>query len=63
MRIVQLVETLEVGGMERLAVDLAVTQRANGHQVSMYCLLGAGPLSAELEKAGIPVVEFHKERR
>lgn len=63
MRIVQLVETLEVGGMERLAVDLAVAQRANGHQVSMYCLLGAGPLRAGLDSAAIPVVEFHKERR
>ena len=49
--------------MERLAVDLAVTQRATGHQVSMYCLLAAGPLRAELDRAGIPVVEFHKERR
>jgi len=62
VRIVHVVETLEVGGMERLAVDLAVTQRATGHQVSMYCLLVAGPLRADLERAGIPVTEFHKER-
>ncbi|HEY2011963.1 MAG TPA: glycosyltransferase [Bryobacteraceae bacterium] len=62
MRIVQVVETLEVGGLERLAVDLALAQRAAGHQVSMYCLFGAGPLRAEAEAAGIPVVEFHKER-
>jgi glycosyltransferase involved in cell wall biosynthesis len=63
VRIVQLLETLEVGGMERLAVDLALRQRAGGHEVSVYCLFGAGPLRAELDRAGIPVVEFHKERR
>lgn len=61
MRIVQLVETLEVGGLERLAVNLALTQRASGHQLAVYCLFGAGPLRAELDTAGIPVVEFHKE--
>jgi len=63
VRIVQLLETLEVGGMERLAVDLALTQRAAGHPVSVYCLFGAGPLRAELDRAGIPVVEFHKDQR
>jgi glycosyltransferase involved in cell wall biosynthesis len=61
MRIVQLVETLQVGGLERLAVNLALTQRANGHELAVYCLFGAGPLRAELDSAGIPVVEFHKE--
>lgn len=62
MHIVQLVETLEVGGLERIAVDLALAQRAAGHQVAVYCLFGAGPLRAEVEAAGIPVFEFHKER-
>ncbi len=62
MRIVQMVETLEVGGLERIAVDLALAQRAAGHFTAMYCLHGAGPLSSELERAGIPVVPFHKER-
>ena len=63
MRIVQLVESLDVGGMERIAVDLALTQHAGGHRAAVYCLLGAGPLRAELDRAGIPVVEFHKECR
>ncbi len=63
MRIVQLVETLEVGGMERIAVDLALAQHAAGHQAAVYCLFGAGPLRAELDRTGIPVVELHKERR
>ena len=61
MRIVQLVENLEVGGLERLAVDLALAQQAAGHWCAMYCLFGAGPLRADLDRAGIPVIEFHKE--
>ena len=62
MRIAQLVENLEVGGLESLAVDLALAQKAAGHDVSMYCLLGAGALAKRLEAAGIPVVAFHKGR-
>ena len=63
MRIVQLVETLELGGLERMAVDLMLAQHAAGHWCAMYCLFGGGPLSCDLERAGIPVVELHKERR
>lgn len=62
MRIVQLVETLELGGLERMAVDLALSQHSAGHQLSVHCLLGAGALRSELDAAGIPVTEFHKER-
>src|SRR5512142_267632 len=63
MRIVQFVENLEVGGLERLAVDLVLAQRAAGHDCAVYCLFGAGPLKKDLDAAGIPVVEFHKELR
>ena len=62
LRIVQLVEDLELGGLERLAVDLAVAQKQAGHEVLVYCLYHAGPLAAGLEAAGIPVVPFHKGR-
>jgi glycosyltransferase involved in cell wall biosynthesis len=60
VRIVQLVEDLELGGLERLAVDLALAQKAAGHNVSVYCLFHTGPLAASLEAAGIPVTPFHK---
>jgi glycosyltransferase involved in cell wall biosynthesis len=60
MRIVQLVEDLELGGLERLAVDLALAQKQAGHQLLVYCLFHAGPLAACLEAAGIPVVPFQK---
>jgi glycosyltransferase involved in cell wall biosynthesis len=60
VRIVQLVETLEVGGLERVAVDLALAQHGAGHQVSVYCLFAGGPLRKELDGHGIPVREFRK---
>jgi glycosyltransferase involved in cell wall biosynthesis len=60
VRIVQLVENLEVGGLERLAVDLAIAQQQSGHQAIVYCLHEAGPLSGRLDAAGIPVVAFSK---
>lgn len=63
MRIVQLIESLDLGGLERMAVDLALAQHAAGHQVFLYCLFGAGVLRAELDERGIPIVTFHKNRR
>ena len=60
MRIVQIVEDLELGGLERLAVDLALAQHHSGHQVLVYCLFGAGPLAASLQATGVPVVPFGK---
>jgi glycosyltransferase involved in cell wall biosynthesis len=60
LRIVQLVEHLELGGLECMAVDLAIAQQRAGHQVFVYCLHQAGPLAGRLEAAGIPVVAFHK---
>lgn len=60
MRIVQLVENLELGGLERLAADLAIAHKRSGHHVLVYCLQDSGPLSGCLEAAGIEVVPFHK---
>ena len=62
MRIVQLVEDLELGGLERMAVDLALAQRGAGHELVFYCLHGAGPLAATLAAAGVSVVPFGKAR-
>jgi glycosyltransferase involved in cell wall biosynthesis len=54
------VETLDVGGLERLAVDLALALRDSGHQNAVYCLFRAGRLRRDLDDAGIPVAEFNK---
>lgn len=61
MRIVQLVETLEIGGLERISVDLALAQKRAGHSPMLYCMFTGGPLAGDARAAGIPVTEFHKE--
>ena len=60
MRIVQLVDTLERGGLEKMVLDLASAQQAAGHWVSIYCLIGRGALADAATAAGIPVVSFDK---
>ncbi|MDH4174869.1 MAG: glycosyltransferase, partial [Betaproteobacteria bacterium] len=61
MRIVQLVENLEAGGLERMALDLAVAQHQLGHHVYIYCLHDRGKLADEAEAAGVRVTAFHKK--
>jgi glycosyltransferase involved in cell wall biosynthesis len=56
------VENLEMGGLERLAVDLALAQKAAGHCPAVYCLLGRGFFAGELETAGIPLLAFEKKK-
>lgn len=60
MRIVQLVPSLEIGGLERLTLDLALRQKREGHDPFIYCTSHAGPLAAEAEAAGVPVRFFGK---
>jgi glycosyltransferase involved in cell wall biosynthesis len=60
MKIVQLLPSLEVGGMERLAVDLARQQKAEGHQPSIYCTSHPGQFAHEAEAANVPVYSFGK---
>jgi glycosyltransferase involved in cell wall biosynthesis len=55
------VETLETGGLERIAVDLAMAQKKAGDSPMLYCMFTGGPLADEAHAAGIPVTEFHKE--
>jgi glycosyltransferase involved in cell wall biosynthesis len=59
--IVQVVRSLECGGLERLAVDLAVAQKERGHRVAVYVVYKHKPdLLEEAERAGIRVVQFNK---
>lgn len=60
LRIVHLVASLEIGGLERLVVDLAREQRRCGHEVSICCLYRRGPFAEDAEAAGIPVICFNK---
>ena len=45
VRIVHLVETLEVGGVERLTVDLAQKQNTGAHSARIYCVFQPGALA------------------
>lgn len=60
MRIVQFVNNLEMGGLERLAVDLAHLQLLDGHQASIYCLTHTGRLAADAQALGIKIRSFEK---
>jgi len=61
MRIAQLLENLDLGGMERLAIDLAVAHGRAGHSSSIYTLHEPGALATDAEAAGVPVISFHKQ--
>lgn len=61
MRIAQLVEGLDIGGLERMTVDLAIAHRKAGHESSIYALFSPGALAPEAEAAGVSVVPFHKK--
>lgn len=61
LNIVHVVDSLEVGGLERVTTDLAKAQKAAGHQVSVFSINTTTGLKAELLDAGITVVEGHKK--
>ncbi len=61
MNIVQIVENLEVGGLERMAVDLGAAQVRAGHRASIYCVSQAGKLAPAAEAEGVSVVAFGKK--
>jgi glycosyltransferase involved in cell wall biosynthesis len=60
MKIVQFVNNLEMGGLERLAVELAYQQKSAGHKPIIYCLTRRGFFAEEAEAYGIRVVAFEK---
>jgi glycosyltransferase involved in cell wall biosynthesis len=60
MKIVQLLPSLDIGGMERLAVDLARQQKAEGHEPFIYCTSHSGHLAPEAEAVDVPVRSFGK---
>lgn len=60
MRIVQFVNNLEMGGLERLAVDLAECQLGEGHESLIYCLTSPGRYADEAIGKGITVRAFEK---
>ncbi|MGD0735515.1 MAG: glycosyltransferase [Terracidiphilus sp.] len=60
MKIAQFVNNLDMGGLERLAVDLAQCQVADGHEAFIYCLTHPGRLAKEAAEMDISVRSFTK---
>ena len=58
VRVVHLVSSLHVGGMEQFVVRIAAAQQKRGNHVSILALQAGGALRAEAEKAGLHVVEL-----
>jgi glycosyltransferase involved in cell wall biosynthesis len=58
--IIHVVDSLEFGGLERVVVDLVAAQTRRGHRVHVFSIQDTHGLRAELERAGIPVVQGGK---
>ncbi len=54
VRLLLVIDSLDIGGAERYVVDLAVALQGRGYEVTVACS-AAGPLSEPLERANIPV--------
>ncbi|HEY0565124.1 MAG TPA: glycosyltransferase, partial [Terriglobales bacterium] len=59
MKIAHVVDTLEIGGAERLVVTMAEIQRTKGHLVEVHCVMRSGPLASELKSLGVAVYDNH----
>jgi glycosyltransferase involved in cell wall biosynthesis len=62
MRIVHVVSSLDLGGAERLLVDLASEQSRQGHVVRVVSLTEGGALAPTARDAGVLVEEFETRR-
>ena len=62
IRVLHLVDTLNIGGTESQLVQVALRMQRIGHHVTVGCLRAEGPFLEVLRRAGVPVVEFRKEK-
>jgi glycosyltransferase involved in cell wall biosynthesis len=62
LRILHVVDSLEVGGLERVVANLAMSQRERGDTVSVFSLNDTKGFASELREARIPVVIGAKRR-
>lgn len=60
MRIVHIVENLNVGGAEKVMLDLVARQRDAGHECRVICLFQEGEMAPRLTALGIPVIACDK---
>ena len=60
MNIVHVVESLDVGGLERVVLSLVSWQIQQGHRSRIVCLFHEGALAAQARASGIEVVAVGK---
>lgn len=60
VKIVQIVPALEIGGLERVVINLAEKINSKNYNVVICCLEGKGDLRAEAERKGIRVISADK---
>ena len=61
LRILHITHSLNIGGLERVVVDLAKGFKKKGHVVSICCLDGKDPLGIEAERVGVKVFPLNKK--
>ncbi|HCZ36521.1 MAG TPA: hypothetical protein DHV26_11420 [Cytophagales bacterium] len=62
MRILQVIDQLNVGGAERVLVDLSNILHARGHSIEVLTLVQSGKLSAQLH-ANIPTINLSRRTK
>lgn len=62
LSILHVVDSLEVGGLERVVTDLALAQKQRGHRVGVFSICATGGFLGELREAGIEVRIGGKQR-
>jgi glycosyltransferase involved in cell wall biosynthesis len=60
LKLMHVVDSLEMGGLERVMTDLAIAQKEAGHDVTVFSINDTQGFLPVLEAAGVPVVIGHK---
>ncbi|HRR21740.1 MAG TPA: glycosyltransferase [Desulfomonilia bacterium] len=61
IRVMQIINSLDIGGAERVAVNIAAHLNPDRFDSSLLTLERPGPFAAILEKKGIPFTSLHKK--
>ncbi len=57
VKVCHILDNLNIGGLEKIAIDIILNLKGYNHQV--WCLKDKGAMATELEAKGIPVREFN----
>ena len=62
INVAQIVQSFDVGGIEKLVVDLITNSRAGRFQYTVFCIDTKGRLASGLEEKGVEVIELNKRK-